>query len=88
VDVLAAALRVLGKAGIGEQVIVMKNETDSIGGQVRSFITPRPGEDVVYICKECGERFLSKIPLLFNKGVKKCPKCGKFKAVMDDRIRY
>jgi len=63
----------------------MEKRTGGFTGHVSGFVRPRPGEEVPYICKDCGEFFMSRIPLLFDFGVKRCPKCGKFRAVRDER---
>ena len=49
---------------------------------------PGPGDTIMYICKNCGKTFLSKIPLLFDFGIKKCPQCGSFRVAKDQRWLY
>jgi len=65
-----------------------EKETGGFAGHIVRHREPRPGEPVMYTCKNCGELFSARIPLFFDLGVKKCPKCGKFKAVRDDRWMY
>lgn len=44
-----------------------------------SVVPPRPGTPILYICRNCGEKFTAK-KKLFSLPVK-CPKCGSAKCV-------
>jgi DNA-directed RNA polymerase subunit RPC12/RpoP len=50
-----------------------------------SVVPPRPGQTGHYVCGECGKRFMHKIPLLFDLGIK-CPACGSFKVGQDTKV--
>jgi hypothetical protein len=55
-------------------------------GNIRSgFVPPRPGQTGHYVCGECGKRFMHKIPLVFDMGIK-CPACGSFKTSEDTAL--
>ena len=41
------------------------------------IVPPRPGSSILYICRNCGEKFTTK-KKTFSLRVK-CPKCGSIK---------
>ncbi|MCQ2589030.1 MAG: hypothetical protein MJ179_01270 [Treponema sp.] len=57
---------------------------------MNSFVPPRPGENQLYICTKCKNRFSHKVPKpiigLIISNVK-CPACGG-RAIKDPAVRY
>ncbi|MCL1993759.1 MAG: zinc ribbon domain-containing protein [Spirochaetes bacterium] len=59
-----------------------------IFGRPSGIVPPGPGQRRHYLCRVCGERFTAKVPMIFDIGIKKCPKCGSFKVSRDPIIMH
>lgn len=57
---------------------------------MNNFVPPRPGENQLYICIKCKNRFSHKVPKSILGLIKinvKCPACGG-PAMKDPAVRY